>query len=125
MTSSQNSICQCPSCQAGHDHPNRELHLLMNLIFARLNEQQRRWFAALEAQRRGHGGTRQASQILGLDEKTIRRGRRELLDALVNCPAGRIRGPGAGRSRARGSSHSSTLPGNSSRKRDQRAGSNY
>jgi hypothetical protein len=37
-------------------------------------------------------------KITGLDEKTIRRGRRELLQAgLVNRPARRIRLPGGGR----------------------------
>jgi hypothetical protein len=62
-----------------------------------LDEQQRRWVAALEAERLGYGGTRLVAQITGLDEKTIRRGRRELKAGLPAQPTGRIRRPGAGR----------------------------
>ena len=42
--------CQCPDCQAGHDHRDRQLHHQINLVMSRLNEQQRRWLAALEVQ---------------------------------------------------------------------------
>jgi hypothetical protein len=62
-----------------------------------LDERQRRWVAALEAQRLGYGGTRLVAQITGLDEKTIRRGRRELQAGLGTQPTGRIRRSGAGR----------------------------
>ena len=62
-----------------------------------LDERQRRWVAALEAERLGYGGTRLVAQITGLDEKTIRRGRRELKAGLGTLPTGRIRRPGAGR----------------------------
>ncbi len=43
-----------------------------------LDEQQRRWYTALEANRIGHGGVRLLSQITDMDEKTIRRGQEEL-----------------------------------------------
>jgi hypothetical protein len=65
----------------------------------RLDEQERRWFAAVEALRYGHGGIRLVAEITGLDEKTIRRGRRELQAGLVDVPADRIRRVGAGRPR--------------------------
>ena len=64
---------------------------------SRLNEQQRRWYAALEAKRLGHGGMRLISQITGLDVNTIRRGRRELAENLQDRPIGRVRLPGGGR----------------------------
>jgi hypothetical protein len=69
----------------------------MNVFMSRLDEAQRRWYAALEAQRIGHGGDRLLAQITGLDEKTIRRGREELHGELVDRPAARVRQPGAGR----------------------------
>jgi hypothetical protein len=69
----------------------------MNLLCSRLDEQQRRWYVALEANRIGHGGDRLLSQITGLDEQTIRRGREELATSLADCPAERVRRPGGGR----------------------------
>ncbi len=90
-------VCQCPLCQQGVDHPDRELHRRMNLLLSRLDEQQRRWYAALESSRIGQGGDRLLSQITGLDEKTIRRGREELATSLADCPMERVRRPGGGR----------------------------
>ena len=64
---------------------------------SRLDEQQRRWYAAVEANRRGHGGQKVVSQITGLDEKTISRGQQELSLDLTGRPEDRVRLPGAGR----------------------------
>lgn len=89
--------CQCPCCLESVDHPDGELHRRLNLLLSRLDEQQRRWLAALESQRVGHGGDRLVSRITGLNVETIRRGRRELEGSLHDCPPGRIRRPGAGR----------------------------
>jgi hypothetical protein len=89
--------CHCPLCSGDGDHPDRLLHSHLNLLLSRLNEQQRRWVAALESERLGRGGDRRLSLITGLDVETIRRGRRELLASLRDCPPGRIRRPGAGR----------------------------
>jgi hypothetical protein len=90
--------CQCPCCASGApDHPDRAIHLRLNLLLSRLDEQQRRWLAALESQKVGHGGDRLLSLITGLNVETIRRGRRELDTCLRHCPPGRIRRPGAGR----------------------------
>ena len=89
--------CQCPDGLAGADHPDRELHSHMNLLASRLDEQQRRWFAALESRKLGHGGDARAALILGLHVDTIRRGREELDDGLADRPTDRVRKPGAGR----------------------------
>ncbi len=78
-------------------HPVRALHHRLNLLISRLDEQQRRWLAAHEAQRIGHGGDKLVSQITGLDEKTIARGRQELQGELADCPLGRVRRVGGGR----------------------------
>ena len=48
--------CQCPNCQGDTPHPGRELHRQMNVLLSRLDEQQRRWYVPLEANRFGHGG---------------------------------------------------------------------
>ncbi len=67
------------------------------LVFERLNEQQRRWVAGLLSKAIGWGGDTEISQVTGLDPKTIKRGRDELEDDLVDCPTDRIRREGAGR----------------------------
>jgi hypothetical protein len=91
--------CQCPACASGDDHPDRLLHRNTNLVLSRLNEQQRRWLAALESQKIGHGGDTLLAQITGLHPDTIRRGREELAADLAGRPVDRIRNPGAGRPR--------------------------
>ena len=97
MASSELPNCQCPLCQGGADHPERERHRHLLLMFNRLDENQRRWFVALESKQLGHGGDRLLSQITGMDEKTIRRGREELDASLADNPPDRIRRPGGGR----------------------------
>jgi hypothetical protein len=89
--------CQCPNCQQESEHPDQLLHYQMNLLLSRLDEQQRRWYVALEANRLGHGGEQLLSLITGLDPKTIRRGREEMAAELSDRPADRVRFPGAGR----------------------------
>ncbi len=91
--------CECPSCQQPGDHSDKELHRQMNLFLSRLDEQQRRWYAALEARKLGHGGAKQVSVITGMHVETIRRGRRELERLLVDRPLDRVRLPGGGRPR--------------------------
>ena len=69
----------------------------MNLFLSRLDEAQRRWYVALEADRLGLGGERLLEQITGLDEKTYRRGRAELAQGFADLPADRVRRAGGGR----------------------------
>ncbi len=47
--------CQCPDCQAGHEHRDRQRHHQINLVMSRLDEQQGRWLAALEPWKVGFG----------------------------------------------------------------------
>ena len=89
--------CQCCRCANGMDHPERKLHEQMNRLFERLDEQQRRWVAALESKKIGHGGDTLVSRITGLHVDTIRRGREELDADLQDRPMDRVRQPGAGR----------------------------
>ena len=72
----------------------------MNVLMSRLDEQQRRWYAAVDAEKIGHGGNVRVAQITGMNVETIRQGRRELADDLAGRPVDRIRLPGGGRPRA-------------------------
>ena len=101
--------CRCPYCLQTEDHPEKELHAqtqcrasldCVNLFLSRLDEQQRRWYVALEAKKSGHGGMQRMSLITGLHVETIRTGRRELEHDLVDRPLERVRLPGGGRPRA-------------------------
>src|SRR5919205_1166213 len=89
--------CQCPNCQQEAAHPDHVLHRQMNLLLSRLDEQQRRWYVAVESVKLGHGGDRAVARITGLHVDTIRRGREELAASLVGRPADRVRLPGGGR----------------------------
>lgn len=64
---------------------------------SRLDEQQRRWYAAIEAKNLGHSGSTLIAKITGLSVETIRRGRYELENDLIDRPADRVRKPGGGR----------------------------
>ena len=97
MPQTEIHLCQCPDCQEQATHSDQELHHQMNLFFSRLDEQQRRWYAAVESNRIGHGGDQLLSLITGLDLKTIRRGRAELDAAFADRPADGVRLSGAGR----------------------------
>ena len=89
--------CPCRKCREAPAHVEAARHQYLRALLGRLDEQQRRWAAAIEAHRHGHGGTRLVAEITGLDEKTIRRGRRELQAGLADGPGGRLRRSGGGR----------------------------
>ena len=89
--------CGCEICQKEATHPIKTLHRQMNVLMSRLDEQQRRWYAAIEAEKIGHGGTKQVATITGINVNTIRRGRRELAEDLAGRPADQVRLPGGGR----------------------------
>jgi transposase len=71
-------ICHCLICQQETANPTKEQHRLINIFLSCLNQQQRRWYAAMESQRIGRGGTLQMRQITGMAIPTISRGRKEL-----------------------------------------------
>jgi hypothetical protein len=75
---------------------SRDVELLMRSFYHSLREHDRRRYAAVEAAKLGHGGTEYIAGVLGLDPKTIRRGRGDL-DDLPERPAPRVRRPGGGR----------------------------
>ena len=69
----------------------------MNLLLSRLDEQQRRWYVALEAKKEGHGGATLMAKVTGMSVETIRRGRTELENGLAERPVDRVRKAGGGR----------------------------
>ena len=89
--------CQCTACLESKDGAERQLHHQMNVFLSRLDEQQRRWYVALESKKMGHGGDTLLAQITGMNVETIRHGRREIDDDLQARPSDRIRQPGGGR----------------------------
>jgi hypothetical protein len=99
MPISEIHVCQCVDCTQQEEHPNKQLHQQMNLLLSRLDEQQRRWYVAVEANRIGHGSLCLLSLITGMDEKTIQRGQQEIEQGLAERPSGQVRLSGGGRPR--------------------------
>jgi hypothetical protein len=97
MASVEVHRCGCGVCRGPGQAAAKRSHRRLNFVLAYLDERQRRWVAALESLRLGHGGIRAVAQITGLDEKTIRRGRRELAGRTPLAAPSRVRRVGAGR----------------------------
>ena len=71
----------------------------MKLFFDGLPEKDRRHYAAIEANKLGHGGISYISQILGINRHAIYLGKRELANPILaaQIPTGKQRRPGGGR----------------------------
>jgi hypothetical protein len=72
-----------------------ELKAALIIFFSTLDEKQRRLYAGYESLKIGHGGDKRISELLDLDQKTVAKGRQELLGGKVNVD--RIRKSGGGR----------------------------
>jgi hypothetical protein len=72
-----------------------ELRAAIILFFSVLDEQQRRLYAGLESLRFGRGGDRVISSLLTIDNHTVARGRRELIQRDIEID--RVRKKGGGR----------------------------
>ena len=72
-------------------HLDRPIHRQMNLLLSRLDRRQRRWYAALESARIGHGADRFISLVTGLHVETNCRAREELTASLEDRSADRVR----------------------------------
>ncbi len=97
MSEANKGECKCDDCLQPSTHPNKELHRRMKLFLSRLNEQQKRWYVALESEKIGRGGDKLMSHISGIHVETIRRGRHELESSLEGRPVKRVRLEGGGR----------------------------
>jgi len=78
---------------------DQETELLMRRYYNHLPEKEQRHYAALEVQKLGHGGKRYIGGLLGISQKTLRKGERELKDPTFykQVPVGRQRRTGGGR----------------------------
>jgi hypothetical protein len=71
-----------------------QLERLMKGFYDSLNEKDRRRYAAVEANKFGHGGVSYIARVLECDPNTIRRGQDELAALPVDDAAGRVRKKG-------------------------------
>jgi hypothetical protein len=89
--------CECPICQQQANAEMMRYHSQINLLLSRLTEPQRRWYVAVLSQEPDSPSDAQLALITGIDEQTIRRGREEMDDGLLNVPLDRQRHVGGGR----------------------------
>ena len=76
-----------------HPYPT-EVEEHMKAFYDSLSEKDRRRYAAIEAEKLGHGGVEYVSEVLGCDAKTIREGRKNVDQLPEDEAAGRIRKKG-------------------------------
>src|SRR5436309_12203827 len=74
--------CQCPECQSQAGQPKQQHQRELAVFLATLNHEQRRLYAAVEANRLGRGGVGRVVELTGMCNATVARGRRELSDLL-------------------------------------------
>ena len=72
-----------------------ELRALIVLFFSLLDEQTRRLYAGIESLKWGENGDSKVAEFLGIDVKTVARGRKQLLDRDIDRD--RVRKVGGGR----------------------------
>jgi hypothetical protein len=71
-----------------------EIEKRMRRFYESLSEKDRRRYAALEAEKLGHGGVEYIARVLGCDQKTIRHGRQDIRQLPRDEAEGRIRKKG-------------------------------
>ena len=81
------------------DGEQARLRAVFEQLSPHLDERQRRLWAGAQARAWGRGGIRAVAAAIGMRERTVARGARELAEGAE--PSGRVRAPGAGRKRLR------------------------
>src|SRR6516164_11783564 len=71
--------------QAGY---RAEVETRMKRLYVRLSEKDRRRYAAVEADKLGHGGFEYIAKLFEIDPKTIRQGLKDLEEGLVRLESG-------------------------------------
>ena len=71
-----------------------EVERHMKALYDSLSEKDRRRYAAVEAEKLGHGGLNYTSDLFGCDAETIRAGREDIAALPQDEAAGRIRKKG-------------------------------
>jgi hypothetical protein len=90
---------RCPEYQSQLGEPYQQYERELALFLATLNHEQRRLYAAVEANRLGRGGVGRIVELTGLCNQTVARGRRELSDLLQGKSIKKERKPIPGRPR--------------------------
>jgi len=80
---------------ANPDLAKEEAKAVILLFCSMLDERQRRMYAGLESLKLGYGGDTHIASVLGMDPKTVARGRNELISGKISDE--RIREKGGGR----------------------------
>ena len=80
---------------ANPDLAKEEAKAIILLFCSMLDERQRRMYAGLESLKLGYGGDTHIASLLGMDPKTVARGRNELISGKISDE--RIREKGGGR----------------------------
>jgi hypothetical protein len=93
-----------------HSTYEAEVEERAKAFYETLSEKDRRRYAAIEAQRLGHGGITYVARVFGCSERTIERGLAELAELPHDPAAGRVRRPGGGRKKSRLRSSTRTKP---------------
>jgi hypothetical protein len=93
-------LCECAICQQQSDAVVVRYHAQINLLLSRLAEPQRRWYVGVLSQEPDSPSEAHLALITGLDEKTIQRGRHEMVNELEAVPVDRQRHEGGGRPRS-------------------------
>lgn len=70
---------QSPDIEMKPDVLIHELKAALIIFYSTLNEKQRRLYAGYESLRVGHGGDKRIGELLDIDQKTVAKGRQELL----------------------------------------------
>ncbi len=86
---------QYPDEEMRPDILMNELKAALIIFFSTLDEKQRRLYAGYESLKIGHGGDKRIAELLCLDQKTVAKGRQDLLGKKIDVD--NIRGPGGGR----------------------------
>ena len=66
----------------------------MVALYESLSEKDRRRYAAVEAEKLGHGGIQYVVDLFGCDPDTIRRGNQDIEQLLQDAAVGRVRKKG-------------------------------
>lgn len=89
------SVKHLESTMVAPDVQLNEIKASIILFYSMLDEKQRRLYAGLESLKVGHGGDRRIAELFMLNEKTVAKGRKELLDGEISTES--IRRNGGGR----------------------------
>lgn len=71
-----------------------EVERHMRLLYESLSEKDRRRYAAVEAEKLGHGGEQYVADLFGCEADTVRRGHQDIERLPVDEAAGRVRKKG-------------------------------